>query len=140
MSYILEALKKLESQKVRVTLKRPTRTKDSQEERWFKRPRFALTLTAILALGISVGLFLFLHTKEGADSKQLVFEKPKTPKPVLQAKADIKPPEITPASRPAIKDKTDTKEEKIPDSSASQSKKITYGYKDKIELEIPMPF
>jgi len=142
MSYILEALKKLELQKAKkrtsTLLKEGILTETLLERKWSKKSALASILAVIFVLGLSVGLFLSRGGNEGRDSQQVSLRKSETAKPISpQTKVDIKSQEVPAISQETLREKT---KDKVASREERPSKTITYGYKGKIEIEIPLPF
>lgn len=142
MSYILEALKKLELQKSKKRTSTPLKeiilTETPSEPMWSKKSVLASILAVIFVLGLSAGLFLSRGIHEGRDSQQFSLQKSKITKPISQqTKIDTKSHEV-----PAVSQETPQEEtkDKIASREEEPSKTITYGYKGKIEVEIPPPF
>lgn len=142
MSYILEALKKLELQKAKkgtsVSLKEGILTETPSEPKWSKKSILASILAVIFIIGLSVGLFLSRGGNEGRDSQQFSLQKSKTAKHISQqTKVDIKSQEVPAISQEILREET---KNKVATREERPSKTITYGYKGKIEVEIPPPF
>lgn len=142
MSYILDALKKLELQKAKkrasIPLKESILTETPSELKWSKKSVLASILAVIFVLGLSVGLFLSRGRNEGRDSQQVSLQKSETAKPISQqTKVDIKSQEVPAISQETLREET---KDKVANQEERSSKTLTYGYKDKIEVEIPPPF